>query len=168
MTQTPIDLSSEAPPGAPVPWLDAEQQVAWRALLTGTSVLFDALGRDLEHGAGLSLNEYEVLVRLSEAPGRVLRMSVLAEELVHSRSRLTHTVSRMERAGLVSRCSSAQDGRGVDCMLTDAGMAQLEAAAPVHVASVRRRLVDVLSRDQLLALGAAFSQIDEGVRSHAG
>ncbi|TDE91697.1 MarR family transcriptional regulator [Occultella glacieicola] len=166
MTQTPIDTPTQTPPGAEVRWLDAEQQAAWRALLTGTSVLFEALGRDLEHGTGLSLHEYEVLVRLSEAPGRVLRMSVLAEELVHSRSRLTHTVSRMERDGLVSRCSSSQDGRGVDCMLTDAGMARLEEAAPVHVASVRRRLIGALSREQLLDLGVAFNQIDDAVRAH--
>jgi DNA-binding MarR family transcriptional regulator len=134
-------------------WLDADQQHSWRRLMRGSAKLFEELNHDLEEQSGLSLNEYEVLVRLSEAEGRTLRMSVLADELVHSRSRLTHTIRRMEGAGLVERTSCPDDRRGVNCTLTAAGFARLEAAAPGHVESVRARLVDRISPDQLRQLG---------------
>ncbi|GAB2614182.1 MarR family winged helix-turn-helix transcriptional regulator [Pseudactinotalea suaedae] len=140
-------------------WLDLEQQRHWRSLLTGTSALFAALNHDLEAGSDLALNEYEVLVRLSESPDRTLRMSVLAEGLVHSRSRITHTVSRMERRGLVRRQAACDDGRGVDCTMTDEGYAALVAAAHVHVTSVRARLVDVLTPAELAAIGEGFERV---------
>lgn len=140
--------------GAPaVRWLDLDQQRAWRRLLRGSAVFFDGINHDLEEQSGLALSEYEVLVRLSEAEGRVLRMSVLAADLVQSRSRLTHTIGRMEKAGLVERRSCESDRRGVECSLTPAGFARLEKAAPAHVMSVRERLVDRLSDHQLQELG---------------
>src|SRR5512144_293968 len=86
-----------------VEWLDPDQQHAWRAYLVGTTLLMDRLDRELRERHDLSLPEYEILVRLSEAPGRRLRMAVLAASVSHSRSRVTHTVSRMQRAGLVVR-----------------------------------------------------------------
>jgi DNA-binding MarR family transcriptional regulator len=144
-------------------WLDAEQQHHWRALIVGTNALFAALNHDLESTTGLTLNEYEVLVRLSENPERTLRMSVLADGLVHSRSRVTHTVRRMEERGLVARCAASDDGRGVLCRLTDTGYEALVAAAPVHVQSVRERLVDVVSADELAAMGAAFARVGERI-----
>src|SRR5690606_8196732 len=137
-------------------WLDESQQRHWRALLTGTSALFAALNHDLEAETGLGLNEYEVLVRLSESEDRTLRMSVLAEGLVHSRSRVTHTVSRMERRGLVLRRPASCDGRGVECVMTDEGYAALVAASDVHVSSVRKRLVDVVTPEELVAIGEGF------------
>lgn len=140
-------------------WLSVEQQRHWRAYLDGSARLTEALGRALDADAGLSLPEYEVMVRLSEVPGRVLRMSALADSLAHSRSRLTHTVARMEKAGLVERQTCAADGRGVNCRLTDVGYARLEAAAPGHVTAVRAHLVDVLDDDQLRALGDAMSAV---------
>lgn len=140
-------------------WLDTTQQQQWRALLTGTSALFAALNHDLETGTDLTLNEYEVLVRLSEEPNRTLRMSALAEELVHSRSRVTHTIRRMEGCGLVRRQPSSDDGRGVDCAMTEAGWETLVAAAPVHVASVRARLVDVITPEEMAAIGTAFARV---------
>lgn len=140
-------------------WLDPEQQQQWRSLLTGSNALFAALNHDLETATGLSMNEYEVLVRLSESPERTLRMSVLADGLVHSRSRITHAVRRMEQRGLVSRCAAADDGRGVLCRMTDEGYAALAAAAPIHVGSVRDRLVDVVTPAELAAMGAAFEKI---------
>ncbi|MGC0143016.1 MarR family winged helix-turn-helix transcriptional regulator [Pseudactinotalea sp. Z1732] len=140
-------------------WLTPHQQQQWRAIQRGMALVTDRLDRDLVAAEGLSLHEYEVMVRLSEVPERRLRMSTLADQLVHSRSRLTHTVGRMEAKGLVSRCKADGDGRGVQCVLTDAGFERLAAAAPTHVASVRRRLVDVLDDDQLDALGAAFTRI---------
>jgi DNA-binding MarR family transcriptional regulator len=109
-----------------VRWLTTEQQEHWRAFLVGTARLNDALGRQLEHDSDLSLSEYEVLVRLSEAPDRTLRMSLLADELAHSRSRVTHTVRRLESAGLVRRRACAGDGRGVNCTMTDEGYARAD------------------------------------------
>jgi DNA-binding MarR family transcriptional regulator len=144
-------------------WLTTEQQDHWRAFLVGTARLNDALGRQLEHDSDLSLSEYEVLVRLSESPDRTLRMSLLADELAHSRSRVTHTVRRLESAGLVRRGACAGDGRGVNCTMTDEGYARLESAAPGHVRAVRTNLVDVLTDDQLRALGEAMSAVRDAL-----
>lgn len=145
-------------------WLTADEQRAWRAYRDGTFLLLRALARELEEGAGLSLHEYEVLVRLSEAPGRTLRMSELAADVAHSRSRLTHTIGRMEAAGLVARVPCPHDARGVNCTLTPAGWERLVAAAPLHVTGVRSHLVDVLSPTQLAALGAAMGAVAEHAR----
>ncbi len=142
-----------------VRWLTAEQQRHWRAFRDATVLLLDVLGRDLDERSGLSLHEYEVMVRLSEAEGHSLRMSQLATDVAHSRSRLTHTIARMEAAGLVARVACSSDARGVNCVLTDAGWAALVAAAPGHVASVREHLVDVLSDEQLAALGEAMEAV---------
>lgn len=148
-----------------VQWLDAEQQHHWRALQRGMAMLTGSLDRDLATATGLSLNEYEVLVRLSEAPERRIRMSALADDVVHSRSRLTHTVTRMEKRGLVSRCPDDGDRRGVQCRLTEEGFEVLKAAAPHHVASVRARLVDVISGAQLQALGEAYTAVADQIEA---
>ena len=162
MTQTtPTRTSATADD---VRWLTPEQQTHWRAYRDGTALLMDVLARELDEDAGLSLAEYEVLVRLSEAPGRTLRMSELAGELAHSRSRLTHTIRRMEDAGLVQRNPCAVDARGVNCTMTDLGMERIVQAAPSHVASVRAHLIDVLTDDQLAALGAAMGIVAHALR----
>ena len=140
-------------------WLSTEQQEHWRAFLVGSARLNDALGRQLERDSGLSLGEYEVLVRLSEAPEHTLRVSLLADELAHSRSRITHTVRRLEAGGLVARQACEADGRGVNCTMTDVGFARLAAAAPGHVRAVRAHLVDVLTDEQLRALGEAMAAV---------
>ncbi len=142
-----------------VPWLSAEQQVSWRSFLLGVARLNEALNRVMERDAGLSLSEYEVLVRLSEAPDHTLRMSELATSLVHSRSRLTHTVGRLESRGWVERRACEDDRRGVNCVMTDAGYAHLVASAPGHVRAVRELLVDRLTDDELRALGEAMSKV---------
>jgi DNA-binding MarR family transcriptional regulator len=144
-------------------WLDAEQQAAWRAWLEGSALLEDALGRDLVE-VGLTFSEYDILVQLSEQEDRSLRMSELAGLVLHSRSRLTHTVSRMEARGLVRREPCEEDKRGVRCTMTEAGMQALVAAAPHHVGSVRQHLVDVLDRDEFLALGAAMAKVRDRLR----
>lgn len=143
-------------------WLDPEQQTHWRSFRGGVALLLATLDHELAAQAGLSSHEYEVLVRLSEAPARTMRMSELAEGVAHSRSRLTHTIRRMEDAGLVSRAQCASDARGVNCIMTDGGWAALVAAAPLHVQSVRDHLVDVLTPAQFAALGDAM----EAVRVH--
>lgn len=143
-------------------WLDAEEQQAWRSYLRAGRLLDEELRRGLEcHG--LSHPEYEILVRLSESPSRVLRMSDLAKHVVSSRSRLTHTVSRLERDGLVVRRASTCDGRGVEAVLTDRGFEVLEGAAHTHVEQVRKHMLDAMSREQFLALGQALSQVANGL-----
>ncbi|NLE72687.1 MAG: MarR family transcriptional regulator [Actinomycetales bacterium] len=140
-------------------WLSAEQQRHWRAVILGTARLTEALSRQLERDAGLSLSEYEILVRLSEAADRTLRMSELAAAVVHSRSRLTHAVGRLEQRGLVARRPCPEDRRGVNCVMTDEGYAVLEAAAPGHVREVRAQLVDRLTDEEFRALGAAMAKV---------
>jgi DNA-binding MarR family transcriptional regulator len=140
-------------------WLDAQQQASWRAFLGGTTVLFDRLDRDLRATIGIALPEYEILVRLSESPQRHLRMAVLAASLAHSRSRVTHTVARLERLGAVERTSCDTDGRGVLCQMTDAGWELLKRAAHIHVTGVREYLVDVAEPDDLAAVGRVFSAV---------
>jgi len=137
-------------------WLNDRQQESWRAFLAGSTRLFDQLDRDLRVSAGLSLPEYEVLVRLSEAPRRQLRMAELATSLAHSRSRVTHTVARLERLGAVTRTACPTDGRGVVAELTDHGRELLVAAAPAHVAGVRCYLVDPASPEDFAAMGRVF------------
>lgn len=146
------------------PWLSDDQQVSWRAYLEGSARLVEALNRDLERDSELSLNEYEVLVRLSENPSRTMRMSHLADSLAHSRSRVTHTVRRLEERGFVNRVSCVIDGRGINAVLTDAGYAFLVGAAPHHVRSVRRHLVDVLTSEQLAVLGEAMGAVAQACR----
>jgi len=144
-------------------WLDQDQQRAWRAFLVGTTLLMDRLDRDLRDQHRLSLPEYEILVRLSEAEGNRVRMAQLADSVSHSRSRVTHTVSRMETAGLVVRDACVSDGRGVEAVLTDQGRAALEAAAPTHVAGVRRMLVDLVDHDDFQAVGRVFDAVTDGL-----
>lgn len=132
-------------------WLDAAQQQAWRSFLGGTTVLMDRLDRDLRSEHGLSMSEYEILVRLSEAPDRSIRMADLAAALSHSRSRITHTISRLERDGIVVRTQCGTDGRGVTAVLTDKGFELLATAAHTHVRGVRDYLVDQCSDEDLQA-----------------
>jgi len=145
-------------------WLDADEQQSWRSYLEGSLRLAEALNRDLETTKGLSLNEYEVLVRLSEQPGRTMRMAALAESLAHSRSRLTHTVRRMGERGLVERTTCTMDGRGVNCTMTPHGHETLVDAAPRHVAAVRAFLVDRISPEEFAALGRAMAKVAEVCR----
>ena len=99
------------PPAAREPqWLDEDQQRSWRALVVGSTLLMDRLDDDLRREFNISLTEYEILVRLSERPGRAMRMAQLADALAHSRSRVTHTIDRMERAGCVVRGTAPRTG----------------------------------------------------------
>ncbi|MDN5687934.1 MAG: MarR family transcriptional regulator [Brachybacterium sp.] len=136
-------------------WLTRTEQTAWRSFLYATTLLADRFSEALQADPeiDLTLGEYEILVRLSEADQQFLRMSELADRVVHSRSRLTHTVSRMEKRGLVERVRCSDDGRGRQAQLTDAGAALLTKAAPTHVRSVRELLLDVVGHDDFLELG---------------
>ncbi|MFF5070498.1 MarR family winged helix-turn-helix transcriptional regulator [Micromonospora olivasterospora] len=130
-------------------WLDADEQHTWRAYLTATRALMETLDRELQRDAGMPHAYYEVLVRLSEAPGRRLRMSELADATGSSRSRLSHAATRLEASGWVRREACPTDRRGQVAVLTDAGFAALAAAAPGHVEGVRRHLFDALSPAQV-------------------
>ena len=134
---------------------------AWRAFLAASTSVSAVLNHELEAGAGISMHEYEILVRLSEAPDRRLRMSTLADHVSHSRSRLTHTVGRLEKAGYVERTSCTADRRGVNCRLTEAGLSFLRAAAPLHLGGVRRHVVDRFTREQLVALTGFMTALVE-------
>ena len=145
------------------PWLDKDQQRTWRAFLVGTTLLMERLDRELREQHRMSLPEYEILVRLSEAHGHRMRMAVLADSLSHSRSRVTHTVSRMENAGLVVRDPCESDGRGVEAVLTEHGRVALDLAAPTHVAGVRRLLVDLVDERDFDAMGRVFDAVTDGL-----
>jgi DNA-binding MarR family transcriptional regulator len=148
-------------------WLDTSQQQAWRALIMGMTLLTDRLDADLRRGFDISLAEYEILVRLSERPERRLRMAQLADAMAHSRSRVTHTVKRMEKAGLVRRFDSEEDRRGVVCEMTEQGYDLLVRMAPTHVNGVRDYLVDLATDDDLEALGRVMNSVaDKLVVAH--
>lgn len=147
-------------------WLTSEQQRIWRNYLRATAQLSTFLEANLRP-RGLSFAEYEVLVGLSEAPERQLRMSELAAFVHQSRSRLTHTVTRMEKAGLVTRTACRVDGRGVVAMLTDKGFALLREAAPGHVRAVRTALVEALTEAEFATLGRIVEAIIEATEPTA-
>jgi DNA-binding MarR family transcriptional regulator len=145
-------------------WLSAQEQQVWRDYLDVMRLLMERLNRQLSEGSEVSLAEYEVLVQLSEASDRRLRMSELADRVVNSRSRLTHTVRRLEDRGMVAREECEDDRRGVRCLLLDAGFAVLEAAAPGHVEAVRTIVFDPLTDVDVAALGTAMRKVRTGLR----
>jgi DNA-binding MarR family transcriptional regulator len=149
---SPVSSESQSLPVSEPRWLDVDEQKAWRAWLYSAQLLMDRLDRDLTHETGISHAYYEILVALSETPGRMLRMSQLADRCLSSRSRLSHAVSRLEERGWVRRQVCEDDGRGQLAVLTDEGFAALEAAAPVHVEGVRAHLFDQLAPEQVDAM----------------
>jgi DNA-binding MarR family transcriptional regulator len=138
-------------------WLDDAEARAWRGYMRMRTLLHAQIVRDLAREAGLSGPDYDVLSNVSEAEGRRVRLGDLAARMAWSKSRLSHHITRMERRGLVTREDCSSDGRGAFVGLTDAGLRAIQAAAPGHVASVRRHFIDLLSREQLDAL-AEISQ----------
>lgn len=130
-------------------WLTAEEQRAWRAFLTACQTLFSTVDAQLARDSNIPHGYYEILVHLSETPGRALRMTQLAEASTSSKSRLSHAVARLEERGWVKRTDCPTDRRGQVAELTDKGFAALAAAAPGHVAQVRRSLIDQLTPEQI-------------------
>ncbi len=145
-------------------WLAPSQQAGWRAYIRGSARLTEALDRDLKKRHGMSLAEYEILVHLSEAPDWQLRMAELAVSATQSRSRLTHTVARLESKGFVSRADCPTDKRGVYAQLTGNGFAALRRAAVDHVAAVRALFIDMIDPADLAAVGRAFGILDARLR----
>src|SRR4051812_917701 len=135
------------------------QQRAWRAFIESSWALHTYLEDELRAQTGLSMSDYHVLVILSEAPGRRLRMGELAGRLVFSPSRITYQISSMIKRGLVRKQACPEDGRGQEAVLTDDGMAALVAAAPLHLITVRDRFIDLLDPDELAVIARVFDKV---------
>jgi DNA-binding MarR family transcriptional regulator len=144
-------------------WLSESEQQAWRAFLNACRRLFPEMDAHLQHVAGIPHAYYEILVRLSEAPGRELRMTQLADASTSSKSRLSHAVARLEARGWVERLACETDRRGQIARLTDTGFAALDAAAHQHVEQVRRMVFDQLTPAQVGQLATISAAIEAGV-----
>ncbi len=140
-------------------WLDDLEQRAWRALLTAHRRLLQRLDAELQTAQEISVSDYGVLVELSEAPEGRMRMSELAEKMLLSPSGLTRRLDTLVAAGLVDRVRCPTDRRGSFAVLTPAGRARLERAAPDHVCQVRRHFVERLTRDQLELVAEALEAV---------
>ena len=132
---------------------------AWRSYRVSSILLEGQLHRELVDAHDITLADYEVLVRLAERPDHRMRMSVLATEVASSKSRVSHQIARMERAGLVERDNCSSDGRGVYAVLTPIGMAKLREAAPTHVDGVRRHMIDLTTETQQATIAKVFERI---------
>lgn len=146
-------------------WLSGPDQRAWRSYLTGSQLLTVQLDKELRDNHGIGMPEYEILVRLSEHEDRTMRMALLATDTTMSRSRLTHSVSRMEKKGLLERFAIAEDGRGVNCQMTEAGWNLLVTMAPGHVGAVREHLVDLLEPEEMETMGRVFGKVTAHMRA---
>jgi DNA-binding MarR family transcriptional regulator len=140
-------------------WLTAEEQRAWRLFVQACESVFAGTDAQLVRDSGIPHGYYEILVHLSEAPARALRMTELARASTYSKSRLSHAVSRLEERGWVLRRECPTDRRGQVAQLTDQGFAALAAAAPGHVDQVRKSLIDVLTPEQVMQLGEISAAI---------
>ena len=133
-------------------WLDEVEREAWLRLVAVVELLPGVLDTQLRTDSGLTHFEYFVLATLSETPERTLRMTALALRTNATLPRLSHVVRRLEDRGLVERFPCQEDGRATNARLTDAGWGAVVAAAPGHVTTVRRNVLDPLSREQVLQL----------------
>ena len=144
-------------------WLNAAEMKAWRRYIIASRRLLEALDTDLE-GHDLSMADYEILAQLSDAPERKMRMSDLAAQALLSRSRLSHRMKVMEKAGWVKREACPSDKRGYFAVMTAKGWKAIVAAAPDHVESVRTRFVDHLSKADQEVVATIFNRIEESLR----
>ncbi|MBB1243345.1 MarR family transcriptional regulator [Streptomyces durbertensis] len=148
-------------------WLAPEEQRAWRTHLDASRLLMHQLEKDLQP-FGLTLNDYEILVNLSESDEHRMRMSDLATATLQSKSRLSHQITRMESAGLVRREHCDTDKRGLFAVLTEHGWDTMRKVAPHHVESVRRHFIDLLTPASLAALRSSLSPVVERLRAARG
>jgi DNA-binding MarR family transcriptional regulator len=139
-------------------WLNDEEKRAWTAFTTAHALLYRRLEQRLKRRHGLSGLRYEILVRLSGAPDREMRMAELAGALVNSKSGLTYQIGQLQKSGLVRRRTCPGDERAVYAVLTEEGTALLEQAAPGHVTMVRELLFHVLTPDQVRALADGLGE----------
>ncbi|MFJ2110734.1 MULTISPECIES: MarR family winged helix-turn-helix transcriptional regulator [unclassified Streptomyces] len=148
-------------------WLSDAEQCAWRTHLVVNKLLTHQLEKDLQP-FDLTMNDYEILVSLSESDDRRMRMTDLAAVTLQSKSRLSHQITRMERAGLVRRENCQSDRRGLFAVLTDAGMETMQKVAPYHVASVRKHFIDMFSPEALAELRVALAPVAEHLHGRRG
>jgi DNA-binding MarR family transcriptional regulator len=146
-------------PDSSAEWLDDEEMRAWRGLVEVYAALHASLEAELIERFGFNEGDYGVLVNLSEAPARRMRMCDLAGRLHLSPSGLTRRLDGLVRQGLVAREPSATDRRVTLAVLTDAGYATLAAAAPTHVDGVRRHFLSHLTPAQIRQLGNTFDSL---------
>ena len=139
-------------------WLNAAEMKAWRRYIIASRRLLEALDDDLA-AHDISMSDYEVLAQLSEAPDRRMRMSELADVAMISRSRLSHRIKVMEKAGWVKREACPIDKRGYFAVMTPKGWKAIVAAAPDHVASVRERFLDALDKSDQKVLAEIFERV---------
>jgi DNA-binding MarR family transcriptional regulator len=144
-------------------WLSPTEMAAWRRYIVASRRLIEALDTDLDQH-DLSMADYEILAQLSDAPDRRMRMSELAEIAMLSRSRLSHRMKVMEEAGWVRREACPDDKRGFFAVMTAKGLKAIVAAAPDHVASVRSRFVDKLSKADQIVLAEIFERVGNDLR----
>lgn len=144
-------------------WLNPAEMKAWRNYIIASRRLLEALDVDLV-SHDLSMPDYEILAQLSDAPDRRMRMSELADIAMLSRSRLSHRMKVMEEAGWVKRESCSDDKRGSFAVMTPKGWKAIVAAAPDHVASVRARFIDHLSKADQVALAQIFEKVGGALR----
>jgi DNA-binding MarR family transcriptional regulator len=144
-------------------WLNAAEMKAWRRYIIASRRLLEALDDDLA-AHDISMSDYEVLAQLSEAPDRRMRMSELADVAMISRSRLSHRIKVMEKAGWVKREACPIDKRGYFAVMTPKGWKAIVAAAPDHVASVRERFLDALDKGDQKVLAEIFERVAERIK----
>ncbi|WP_214365671.1 MarR family winged helix-turn-helix transcriptional regulator [Pseudonocardia sp. H11422] len=145
-------------------WLGDTEMRFWRSFIHAATLLEARLNRELVEAHGISHADYGILVVLSEQPGEQMRMSALAEVTASSKSRLSHQIARMERAGLVRREECASDGRGILAVMLPRGRQLLEEAAPTHVEGVRRYVVDRVTPEEQEILAEAMGRVLAGLR----
>lgn len=162
------ERTEEDATAAPARWLDDDEQRAWRALTAATQLLLDHLDRQLQRDSGMPHTYYQLLVWLSEAPDRSMRMTELAERSKITRSRLSHAVARLEKDGWIRRTDCPSDRRGQLAVLTDSGFAALESAAVGHVEAVRTAVFDRLSAEQVGQLDAIMRTVAAGLAPDSG
>jgi DNA-binding MarR family transcriptional regulator len=143
------------------------QLAPWRAFLRAHARVERRLDEDLRTRHGLSLQEYETLLHLAEAPERRLRMGRLADSLLLSKSGVTRLVDRLVDDGLVERTSCASDARGAEATLTGLGLARLRSAAPTHLDGIREYFFEVIAADDLAVVERAMDAVSEGLCSGA-
>ena len=146
-------------------WLNTAEMKAWRRYIIASRRLLEALDSDLD-SHDLSMPDYEILALLSDAPDRKMRMSELADIALLSRSRLSHRMKVMEKAGWVKREACPIDKRGYFAVMTAKGWKAIVAAAPDHVESVRSRFIDHLSKDDQKALSEIFERVTNSLKEN--
>ncbi|MFG3410138.1 MarR family winged helix-turn-helix transcriptional regulator [Streptomyces sp. NPDC048142] len=157
-----MEYMTTASTGAPR-WLTDEEQHTWRAYLHATTLLEDHLDRQLQRDAGMPHIYYGLLVQLSQAPHRRMRMTELARNAKITRSRLSHAIARLEKNGWVRREDCPSDKRGQNAVLTADGYDMLRRSAPGHVEAVRQAMFDRLTPEQVSSLGEIMRVLATGL-----